>query len=74
MKLKHIYVAMSATVAMALCSCSDNDYTELDKGSAELALSANKTEVVLNERDHAVEALSLAWTTGTNFGTGARIS
>ncbi len=74
MKLKHIYVAMSATVAMALCSCSDNDYTELDKGSAELALSANKTEVVLNEKDHAVEALSLAWTTGTNFGTGARIS
>ena len=73
MKLKYIYtfIAMAASV---LASCDDNDYAELDKGSTELALTANKSEVILSEKDHAVEAIGLAWTTGTNHGTGNRIT
>lgn len=74
MKLKHISIALAAAAAFLLPSCSDNDYTELDKGSAELALSASKASVVLDEKDHATEALALSWTTGTNHGTGNRIS
>lgn len=73
MKLKYIYtfIAMAASV---LASCDDNDYAELEKGSTELALTANKSEVILSEKDHAVEAIGLAWTTGTNHGTGNRIT
>lgn len=58
----------------ALSSCVDDDYMELDKGHNELALTANHTEIVLNEREHANDALELSWTTGTNYGTGNRIS
>lgn len=65
---------MLAAAAFMLPACSDNDYTELDKGSTELALKASKAEVVLDEKDHAVEAIALSWTTGTNHGTGNRIS
>lgn len=73
MKFNHIFIAMMAAACM-LPSCSDNDYTEMDKGSVELALTANKKDVALNEKDHAVAAISLAWTTGTNHGTGNRIN
>ena len=47
---------------------------ELDKGQNELVLTASKTEVVLNEQAHADDALELSWTTGTNYGTGNKIS
>lgn len=57
----------------ALSSCVDDDYMELDKGHNELALTANHTEIVLNEREHANDALELSWTTGTNYGTSNKI-
>lgn len=74
MKLNHKFLALALLPAMVLGACSDNDYTELDKGEAPLALTATKTNVVLDERDHALEAIALEWTTGTNQGTGNRIS
>ncbi len=58
----------------ALSSCVDNDYMELDKGHKELALTASNTAIVLNEQEHASDALELSWTTGTNYGTGHKIS
>lgn len=58
---------------LAIASCADDDYMELDKGHEELVLKANASEFVLNEADHASEALALSWTTGTNFGTGNKI-
>lgn len=57
----------------AMVSCADDDYMELDKGHDELMLSVNASEFVLNEADHADDALALNWTTGTNFGTGNKI-
>lgn len=54
-------------------SCADDNYMELDKGHDELTLTANATELVLEEKNHADEALALTWTTGTNFGTGNKI-
>ena len=58
----------------ALGACADDDYTELNKGEAELALTASGEEITLNEAKHAENALTLTWTTGTNHGTGNRIT
>ena len=57
----------------ALASCVDDNYMELDKGHDELTLSVNASEFVLNEAEHAADAIALTWTTGTNFGTGNKI-
>ena len=56
-----------------LTSCEKNEFMELDKGHNELQLSAAQTEIILNEAQHASEAINLSWTTGTNFGTGNKI-
>lgn len=63
-----------ALLGMAMTSCTDQDYKELDKGSEELKLSASATEVTLEESAHASTAVEFSWTTGTNHGTGNRIS
>ena len=44
------------------------------KGHDTLTLSVNQQELVLNEKNHSQEALALSWTTGTNYGSGNRIS
>ena len=54
--------------------CSDNDYMDLDKGHDTLQLTASQTTEELNEATHGSEALTLSWTTGTNHGSGHRIS
>ncbi len=66
-------VAMMATLPL-LQGCSDNDYMQLDKGEEPLVLSCSTEAVALTESSHASEALALSWTTGTNQGTGARIT
>ena len=58
---------------VALASCVDDNYMELDKGHDELTLSVKASDFVLNEAEHGDEALALTWTTGTNFGTGNKI-
>ena len=68
------YIALFFLAAAALTACVDDDYMETDKGHNELALSANRTEIVLDEQQHADNALELTWTTGTNYGTGNRIA
>ena len=70
--ISHLVFALLG--CMALPACVDNDYMELDKGHNELALSTSNTEVVLNEQAHGDDALELSWTTGTNYGTGNKIS
>lgn len=74
MKQKYINIALGAALVLAMSSCSDNDYTELDKGFNELALSTNATDIELLENVHGQEALKLSWTTGNNYGTGNAIS
>lgn len=59
---------------LAFTACSDNDYMELNKGHDTLTLSALQSADVLNEALHASEAVALSWTTGTNYGTGNRIT
>ena len=70
--ISHLVFALLG--CMALPACVDNDYMELDKGHNELVLSTSNTEVALNEQAHGDDALELSWTTGTNYGTGNKIS
>ena len=63
----------SLLACLAIGSCADDDYTELDKGSTELAIQANASDLTLQEISHNENALELSWTTGTNFGSGNKI-
>lgn len=72
---KYIFCGIVLSALMATtASCTDNDYTELDKGSEPLALTSSSANIVLEEKAHANNAFELKWTTGTNSGTGNRIS
>ena len=74
MKKSFNHIPAIILCGLALTACSDNDYMELDKGHDTLALSVFQSADVLDEALHASEAISLSWTTGTNYGTGNRIS
>ena len=63
----------SLFIGGAMVSCAE-DYMETDKGHDTLTLTVNQQEIVLNEKNHSQEALTLSWTTGTNYGSGNRIS
>ena len=67
-------IIAALTALTALTSCSDNDYTELDKGSTPLTLTADQQATTLSELNHAADALTLQWTSGHNFQSGHRIS
>ena len=72
---KHILMPMLLLAGCAfMASCADDDYMELDKGDTQLALTANANEITLDEAAHAENALTLTWTSGTNHGTGNRIT
>lgn len=83
--IKHTIKVSAMTVARSLSlylftlllllplSCTDQDYEELDKGNDELTLTVSQSAENLSERYHASDAVSLSWTTGTNYGTGRRI-
>lgn len=74
MKRNIYHLLCSFLAATTLVACGYDDYMETDKGHTELALTADATEIVLDEQAHADNALELTWTTGTNYGTGNRIS
>ncbi|WP_290710802.1 SusE domain-containing protein, partial [Flavihumibacter sp. CACIAM 22H1] len=54
-------------------SCS-KDLRELDKGSQPLAVTVDKTAIVLEQKNMQQDALVLSWTAGSNQGTNAAIS
>lgn len=73
--MKSIYTVICCIACISLfITCKKEDYAEMDKGNSPLAISADKSTIVLNERDDANDAFSLSWTTGTNGGTDASIT
>jgi hypothetical protein len=71
---KYVYFIFSVLISgLVFQSCSDNDYTELDKGRDALTLTASQSADQLNETYHSSDAITLNWTTGNNYGTGNRI-
>lgn len=72
--MKLSYFAYALLGLFVATSCDDNDYMALDKGNTELTLSVSAPEISLTEANHSVTAIELKWTSGTNYGTGNRIS
>ena len=71
--MKPYILTLAAAGALMLTSCIDNNYMELDKGSDELTLKSDVTEIVLQETNYSATAINLAWSTGHNFKTGNKI-
>ena len=61
-------------MGVTMAACIDQNFTEQDKGSTPLSVTPSIENIVLEEKNHAVEAFDLNWTTGTNYGSGQRIS
>ncbi len=75
LNIKNLVLSMAMLAALPLMQgCTDNDYMELNLGEEPLALSVSTDVVTLTEKAHASEALVLSWTSGTNHGTGRRIT
>lgn len=68
---KYIYIILAAVACLAT-ACRE-DFKELDKGSTELAISADKDTLYLDQTEYSSTGLTLSWTSGTNRGTGHRI-
>ena len=73
MKKYYYHILTVLLSSMMLLACSDNDYAELNKGNDVLTLTADQATTELSEASHASDAITLNWTTGTNYGTGNRI-
>ena len=58
---------------LSFTACNDQDYQENNLGMDPLTLTAEQSTDVLQEINHAANALTLNWTTGNNGGTGNRI-
>ncbi len=71
--MKKIFKVLCLASCLAAVACEDN-FKELDKGNDVLTLTGPTSEIVLNEANHAADAVSLSWTTGSNYGTGNKIS
>ena len=52
-------------IGFALSACSDQDYTELDKGRDQLTITADQALTALEETSHASDAVTLNWTPAT---------
>lgn len=75
MKSNILYnIAAMTLVMMGAAACTDQDYTELDKGHNTLSVTSSESDLLLHESNHSVEAIAIEWTTGENFGTGNAIS
>lgn len=73
MKLVYTMTCCIACISLFI-ACKKEDYAELNKGDGPLTISADKSIIVLNERDDASDAVLLSWTTGTNKSTNASIT
>src|SRR5688572_27115458 len=73
--MRRIYQMICCIISISLfIGCKKDDYAELNKGNNPLSIAADKTAIILNQREDANDALLLSWTTGTNGGTNASIS
>lgn len=71
----HLYTLLTLLLGtVAFTACSDQDYGETDKGRDLLTITAEQAVTALDETLHANDAVTLNWTTGHNYGTGARIA
>lgn len=67
-------VGILLSFLVIMISCKKTDEMELNKGDNPLAVSADKNNVVLEERNRSADAMTLNWTSGTNKGTNSGIT
>lgn len=72
MKTK-IFTLIALVLGFTFAACTDQDYEETSKGDNELALTLSQGTQVLQETNHASDAVTMSWTTGSNYGSGSRI-
>jgi starch-binding outer membrane protein SusE/F len=66
--------ALLIVSTLFIASCKKPNDAEYNKGDTPLALSIDKTSIVLKQINDASDALTFSWTSGTNKGTNAAIS
>jgi hypothetical protein len=72
--MRRIYQMICCIIGISFfIGCKKDNYAELNKGNNPLTLAADKTAIILNQREDANDALLFSWTTGTNAGTDASI-
>ena len=71
--MKPYILTLAAAGALILSGCTDNSYMELDKGSNDLTLNSDITEIALQEINSSATAINLEWSTGHNFKSGNKI-
>ena len=71
-KLIYRIFALSALCLVAN-ACSD-EFKDLNKGDDTLTITPSATTVALDEGNHDSDALTLDWSTGTNYGTGNKLN
>ena len=73
---RNITAMLAAAASLVSCGIDIEEYKEADSSSGEeLVLSSSVDEpIVLDERNSSGTALSLSWTSGSNYGTGNAIS
>jgi hypothetical protein len=59
---------------LSIVACSKVDRMILNKGETPLAISADKKEIELIEKNFNVDGVQFTWTTGTNGGTDQSIA
>lgn len=75
MKSLSKYMIIPAVAVFSAACTSIEDFKEVNPDSGEeLVLTASATEIVLDERNSSATALTLSWSTGSNYGTGNAIS
>lgn len=72
-KTNWLYALLMVSIVI-IASCKKPNDAEYNKGDTPLALSIDKTSIVLKQIDDASDALTFSWTTGTNKGTNAAIA
>jgi hypothetical protein len=65
--------SLFAFLAFALLSCKKNDI-EFNKGNTALKISVSNNQIILDKNNPQTIALSIDWTTGSNFGTNSAIN
>ena len=61
-------------IAVSMFTSCEQDIPDNIAKAGEIALSASKTTIELNQKNIKNSAIDFTWTTGVNHGTGASIS
>ena len=73
MKTHKIFSLFTFLFVVLLFSCKENDI-ELNKGNTALEISVSNNNIELDRNNPQTTALSIDWTSGSNFGTNSAIN